>query len=160
MRLALAGCLLSMLSGCASTKEEPVTSSPLWPVHHVSISIDRPPADVYAYAADPNHLPRWAKGLANAPAELHGKDHVVDTPMGKVKVRFAERNPHGILDHDVTLPSGETVHNPMRVLPNARGSEVVFSVFQRPGTDAAEFRRDTDAVTRDLRALKELVEAR
>jgi hypothetical protein len=33
------------------------------------------------------------------------------------------------LDHDVTLPSGETLSNPMRVVPNGTGSEVVFTLF-------------------------------
>ncbi len=79
--------------------------------------------------------------------------------MGRVTVRFTEPNAHGILDHDVTLPSGQTVHNPMHLLPNARGSEVVFSVFRRPGVDDAELRADAEAVTRDLQALKALVEA-
>jgi hypothetical protein len=31
--------------------------------------------------------------------------------IGTVKVRFTERNALGVLDHDVALPSGATVHN-------------------------------------------------
>jgi len=27
-------------------------------------------------------------------------------------IAFAERNPFGILDHDVTLPTGEVIHVP------------------------------------------------
>jgi hypothetical protein len=33
---------------------------------------------------------------------------------------------------------------PMRVLPNGSGSEVVFSVFQLPGASDAKFTRDID----------------
>ena len=102
------------------------------PVQHISVSIDRPPADVYSFAADPANLPRWAKGLADSPVQVDGDNLVASSVMGKVRVRFHPRNAEGILDHDVTLPSGETVHNPMRVMPNARGSEVVFSVFVGP----------------------------
>lgn len=156
MRVIIASCLLSVVA--CSTKEDRVSSN-LMSVQHVSVAVDKPPAEVYAYAANPANLPRWAKGLANAPVELEGKDLIVQSPMGRVTVRFSERNRHGILDHDVTLPTGETVHNPMRVLPNARGSEVVFSVFRRPGVDDKKFRADTDAVKRDLQALKSLVEA-
>jgi hypothetical protein len=29
---------------------------------------------------------------------------------------FVPRNEYGVLDHEVTLPSGESVHNPMRVI--------------------------------------------
>ncbi|RYE76650.1 MAG: SRPBCC family protein [Myxococcales bacterium] len=33
---------------------------------HVSQVIARTPAEVYAFAADPDNLPRWASGLAEA----------------------------------------------------------------------------------------------
>ena len=56
--------------------------------------------------------------------------------MGRVTVAFAPPNPFGILDHRVTLPSGETVDNPMRVIPNADGCDVVFTVHRRTGIDA------------------------
>jgi hypothetical protein len=141
-------------------QEEAVSKQPLMPVEHVSVSIDRAPADVYAFAADPSNLPRWAKGLAEGPIEVRGATLLVKSPMGEVGVRFVDRNAQLVLDHDVTLPSGEVVHNPMRVLPNAKGSEVVFSVFRRPGVDDEEFRSDTRAVDRDLKALKALLEAR
>jgi hypothetical protein len=42
----------------------------------------------------------------------------------------------------------------MRVVPNAAGSEVVFTLFQRPEVSEAEFARDAATVTKDLRALK------
>jgi hypothetical protein len=73
--------------------------------------------------------------------------------------RVAERNPYGVLDHDVTLPSGETVHNPLRVLRNDRGSEVVFTLYRRPGVSDADFERDAESVRRDLETLKRLLEA-
>jgi hypothetical protein len=73
--------------------------------------------------------------------------------MGKVRIRFTPRNELRVLDHDVTLASGVTVHNPMRVLPNARGSEVVFSLFRQPGTSDATFAEDAKRVEKDLRAL-------
>ena len=121
---------------------------------------NRSPADVYAFASDPRNLPRWARGLAGTIEPGTDGSWLADSPMGKVSVRFAERNNLGVLDHDVTLPDGTTVHNPMRVLPNAKGSEVVFSVFRRPGVDDEEFRSDTQSVERDLKALKTLLEAR
>ena len=44
-----------------------------------------------------------------------GGEWVADSPMGKVKVRLTPPNALGVLDHDVVLESGESVHNPMRV---------------------------------------------
>lgn len=83
---------------------------------------------------------------------------VVDSPMGKVTVRFAARNNLGVLDHDVTLPSGTTVNNPVRVLTHPDGAEVVFTVRQIELTDE-EFERDTRMVADDLVRLKNLLEA-
>lgn len=125
---------------------------------HISVPIRRPPGEVYAFASRPENLPRWAAGLAGA-IENVGGDWMADSPMGRVKVRFAEPNRFGVLDHDVTLPSGETVSNPMRVLPNGDGSEVVFTLYRRPGASDDAFAEDAAAVARDLDALRKLLEA-
>jgi hypothetical protein len=129
----------------------------LWKVRHVSVSIERAPREVYELASNPELLPRWASGLATAVERTDG-EWTARAPMGKVKIRFAENNEFGVLDHDVTLESGLAIHNPMRVLPNGSGSEVVFTVFQRPGTSDATFAEDADRVTQDLLALKRLLE--
>lgn len=127
-------------------------------VRHVSISIDRPPAEVYAFTANPANLPRWAKGLSGAIEEVNG-EWIADSPMGKVKVRFVRPNELGVLDHDVVLESGETFYNPMRVVANGGGSEVVFTLFRRPGVSDEEFAADARAVAADLAALKAIAEA-
>lgn len=131
---------------------------PLLPVRHLSVSIDRPPADVYAFVRDPSSLPRWAAGLGSAIAEVNG-EWIADAPVGRVKVRFVERNALGVLDHEVTLPSGASVLNPLRVLPNGTGSEVAFTLVRQPGTTDQAFEDDARAVERDLAALKRLLEA-
>ena len=71
---------------------------------------------------------------------------------------FAPVNSLGVMDHDVTLESGVTVHNPMRVVPNGEGSEFVFTLIRRPGMTDAELARDRAAVERDLKTLKGLLE--
>jgi hypothetical protein len=77
--------------------------------------------------------------------------------MGQVRVRFVERNTLGVLDHDVTLPSGTVVANPLRVVPHPEGSEVIFTVRQIELTDE-EFERDVALVAADLDRLAALVE--
>ncbi|HEY8943895.1 MAG TPA: SRPBCC family protein [Polyangiaceae bacterium] len=129
----------------------------LWEVSHVSVSIRKSPEEVYEFAAKPENWPSWARGLAGTMEQVDGV-WVADSPMGKVRVRFAEKNAFGVLDHDVTLPSGVTVHNAFRVLPNSEGSEVVFSIFRRPEMSREEFLRDQNAVNADLKALKALIE--
>jgi hypothetical protein len=116
---------------------------------HVAVSIDRTAEDVYAFASDPRNLPRWADGLAQQDVELVDGRWVVESPMGRVTVEFIPANSFGILDHRVTLPSGESVDNPVRVIPNADGCDVVFSVRRRAGMSAEEFAADL-ATLRDL----------
>lgn len=125
---------------------------------HLSTTIDRPPEEVYAYASDPRNLSNWAAGLADREVQLRDGAWVVDSPMGRVTVEFAPANPFGVLDHDVTLPSGETVTNPMRVVPNGDGCDVVFTVHRRAGMSASEFAADTDAVAADLATLRDLMQ--
>jgi hypothetical protein len=125
---------------------------------HVSVSIDRSRDQVYEFAANPENLPQWAAGLSGSIDHVNG-EWIAESPMGRVKVQLTARNSFGILDHDVTLPSGVTVYNPMRVVANDDGSEVIFTVFQRPGMSDEAFAEDVKAVTRDLGRLKTLLES-
>ena len=78
--------------------------------------------------------------------------------MGKVKVRFAPENKFGVLDHDVTVPDGKIFHNPLRILKNHDGSEVVFTLYRMPETSEKEFEKDADQVLKDLKKLKSILE--
>jgi hypothetical protein len=128
--------------------------------HHIGTYIDRRPAEVYAFASDPRNLPRWAAGLARSEIRKDGEEWIADAPFGRVRVKFAPQNPFGVMDHDVTLESGVTVHNPMRVVPHGEGSEFVFTLIRRPGMTDAELAGDKAAVERDLKTLKDLLERR
>lgn len=128
------------------------------PSQHIGVGIDRPVAAVYDFAADPLNLPSWAAGLVGSKVERDGEQWFTESPGGRVTFTFTPRNTFGVLDHDVTLPSGETVHNPLRVIRDGDGCEVVFTLRQRPGMTDEEFERDADAVTRDLSTLKSLLE--
>ncbi|MEV8515288.1 SRPBCC family protein [Dactylosporangium sp. NPDC051484] len=93
---------------------------------HLSVHVERPPTEVYAYAADQLHLPEWAPGLCTAVERDEGR-WFADSGMGRIELTFTPANPYGVLDHDVRLPGGETFRNPMRVLPHDDGSELVFT---------------------------------
>jgi len=148
-----AGSLRSASSGQVGDDHGMPTES-----RHLTVAIDRPAAEVYRYARDPAHLPAWAAGLAGGVRRERG-EWVADSPMGRVLVRFVPVNEYGVLDHDVVLPSGESVTNPLRVLPVGTGSEVVFTLRRRPGMTDEEWAADTAAVTADLESLRRVLES-
>ena len=128
------------------------------PSRHVSVSIAASAESVYDYAADPAHLPAWATGLAQSSiAQAEGR-WVADSPMGRVRVDFTPANDLGVLDHTVTLPDGEQVLNPLRVIPDGEGCEVIFTVRHRAGVSEEDFEQDCRAVLADLEVLQSLVE--
>lgn len=111
------------------------------PSLHLGIHVSRSADEVYAYVADRAHLPRWAAGVDAAS-----------------EVRFVAANEHLVLDHDVTLPDGSVTRNPMRVLPEGDGCEVVFTLRRAPGTSDEAYDADAAAVRADLATLQQLLE--
>ena len=124
----------------------------------LSISIDCNPKKAYEFILNPVNLPKWAKGLSGSIKKV-GEDWIAESPMGSVKVKFADKNKFGILDHDVTLPSGIKVSNPMRVMPNGNGSEIIFTLFQQPDMSDEDYARDIGLVQQDLQNLKTIMES-
>ncbi|MEK6555241.1 MAG: SRPBCC family protein [Bdellovibrionota bacterium] len=124
---------------------------------NISISISRPFNEVYMFISNPMNLPKWATGLSGSIENVNG-DWIAESPMGKVKIKFAESNKFGVVDHDVTLDSGITFHNPMRVLSNKNGSEVIFTLFRQADMTAEKFTTDADWVKKDLEKLKAALE--
>lgn len=130
----------------------------LFEVRNVTVSIHRPPSDVYAFVSDGKNVPRWAHGLGRS-IRRDGRDWVAEGAIGSVRVRFAPPNELGVADHDVALENGVSVHNPMRVIPNGTGSSLIFTLVRRAGISDAEFARDEKAVERDLITLKSILES-
>jgi hypothetical protein len=151
--IALLGLLL--VAPCLAGGES--TPSSVLEVRHVSVSINRSPESVYRFASDPQNLPKWASGLGGSIKNVGGK-WIADGPLGKIEVKFVEKNDLGVLDHDVIPEEGPTMRNPMRVVRNGRGSEVTFTMFRQPGVSAEKFAEDEQWVAKDLRRLKNLLE--
>ena len=124
---------------------------------HVSVVVSASPEQVYAFAAEPDNLHRWASGLAQAQVRRDGDLLQVQSPMGIVTVQFVGPNTLGVLDHTVTLPDGTATLNPVRVVPHPEGAEIVFTVRQLAMT-VDEFAHDCRTVAGDLARLAGLVE--
>ncbi|CAM4020574.1 SRPBCC family protein [Cohnella lubricantis] len=121
------------------------------------VVIERQPDEVYEYAVNPERLPEWAASFALA-VRKEGDEWIVDTPEGPMKVEFAERNAYGILDHYVTVAPGIRVLNPMRVIPNGMGSEVIFTFFKPDEMPMEQFELEAANVLQDLHSLKRVLE--
>lgn len=128
------------------------------PARIIHCTIARNWREVYAFASKPENMPKWASGLALGLTQ-DGDDWIADGgPVGNVRVRFAPQNAFGVIDHTVAMPDGLVVHNALRVVPNGDGAEVMFTLLRLPGMDDAAFEADAAHVSRDLEALKELME--
>lgn len=125
-------------------------------VRNISVSIERSVNDVYRYASDPTNFPHWVKFITSIRKE--NTQWVATTDQGEIKIKFSPENEFGILDHTVTLVSGETVESPLRIVSNNDGCEVIFTLFWMPGRSEQEFREDGALVESDLITLKQIME--
>lgn len=119
--------------------------------------IEQPVARVYGFLARPENFALWASGLVGSLRRENDTWHA-DGPGGGVTIRFTPPNDFGICDHTVRLANGQEVRVPMRVIANGDGSEVQLTIFRQPDMDDRTFGRDTDWVSRDLKALRRLLE--
>ncbi|HEY0166489.1 MAG TPA: hypothetical protein VGB75_05545 [Jatrophihabitans sp.] len=126
---------------------------------HLGVWIGRPAAEVYDYVSQPANLPEWAAGLGSSIEWIDGQ-WVAQSPLGPVVVAMAEPNPYGVADHWVTLATGERFYNPMRVIADGDGCELVFTLRRQPGMSDADFERDAAAVSADLAAVRRLLQTR
>jgi uncharacterized protein YndB with AHSA1/START domain len=130
-------------------------------VHNLQIvhaSIDAPPERVYAFAADPENLPRWAPNFGTS-ISRSGDEWIMQMAAGPVRVRFAERNTLGVLDHWVYPPAGGEFYNPIRVVANGTGSVISFTLFRQEEWSDAQLAGDAGMVAADLARLKDLLES-
>ncbi|MFF8788912.1 SRPBCC family protein [Streptomyces sp. NPDC015125] len=125
-----------------------------------TVSLARPPAEVFAFLADPANWPRWA--VVNIQAIEPTADPewwLMDTPRGTARLRIRGNAEAGLLDHDyVDREASWTV--PARVVPNGEGSEFLLTLFQPPGFSDAYFDQQSALIDTEMDALKQELEGR
>jgi len=124
----------------------------------ISVFISATPARIYEFASNPSNLPLWVPSFCRS-VELLDGEWIVQSPAGRVVFSFVLPNDLGVLDHTVTFPSGVMLTNPMRVIPNGEGGEILFTLFQHEGMSDQQFQEDATLVLSDLQTLRRLLEA-
>jgi len=156
--------LVLFTAGCAAPRREPVPARPtttemnVYRAEAVHVSILAPPQRVFDFLADVNNWKTWAPWV-RAVVDKSGRDWTVETDGGRMHLRFVEANSLGVLDHTVTLASGVSIYNAMRVVPNGTGSDLMMLVVQTPPATKEQFEQDVQAVHDDFGRIKKVVEA-
>ncbi|HTK16050.1 MAG TPA: SRPBCC family protein [Acidimicrobiia bacterium] len=122
-----------------------------------SATINAHPRDVLSFVGDGANLPRWAIGFAKA-VRRDEKRWIVTTAQGDVPTTIAVDGSLGTVDFHMEPAPGVHATAYARVVPNAEGSEFMFTQFQQPGMSDAFFDQLVAAVRHELVALKALLE--
>jgi len=125
----------------------------------ITVQINCPADAVYRFASNPENVPQWIRSFCLSVRQTGG-EWIMETPAGLVGIRFVPKNDFGVLDHEVTLPDSQSILNPMRVVKNGDGSEVMFTLFQTAGMSDEQFEIDAGMVIADLETLKDVMEGR
>jgi len=120
-----------------------------------SISIEATPAAVFAFVADPRNLPRWAPAFADA-VRPAGERWIVTSGDTELPISVQASAERGTLD----LLGGPDLNVGAfsRVLPNANGSEYLFTLFFPDGTPQEAVSAQMQVVEQELETVRELVE--
>jgi hypothetical protein len=86
-----------------------------------------------------------------------GLRHVILAAPGRRALagRNARRHGHRAVQPAQYFPE---IYIPLRLVANGEGTEVVFLLFRQPGMSDEDFFADAAMVTKDLKALKRLLE--
>lgn len=128
----------------------------------ITISINRPVGDVYAYLSEPANMPSWTTALGPSFEKVGEREWRAEHPddaRGPLTVRFCAINDWGVLDYEVIRRDEIAITVPMRVYANQDGCDLVFTFFQRPSVTDAHLDSEVEWVRTDFLTLKALMEA-
>lgn len=153
--------VLFMLSGCSKKQsqqiENPKTNVMTFQTTNISISIDNSKEKVYEFASNPENFPKWL-AFVKSVSKKSNTFWNAESDLGNIEIELTPENEFGIIDHKVKLPDGTQVYNPLRVIDNGKGSEIIFTLYKMPDKTDEEFNADANLVKADLKVLKDILE--
>jgi carbon monoxide dehydrogenase subunit G len=124
-----------------------------------AIGIAARPADVVAFVADPETMPRYAPGFAKSVTPSGGA-WVAETSRGTLQVSPVVAAAAGTVDFHLTDGDGSVTVAHSRTFANGDGAEFVFTLLLPESLSADAVAEQGQALEGDLARLKELLEAR
>ncbi len=125
----------------------------------LSATILATPEEVFDYMADIRNWPEFTD-FAESVRKGDGDSWIIYSPQGPVLLEPDFERDRGLLDSTVTLPSGEQVFIPYRVVPNGEGAELVMTNFQASGDSDEAYAEQLDWMKKELENVKRIVEER
>jgi hypothetical protein len=122
---------------------------------HRSLGIVSAPAKVHAYLADANNLPSWAPGFASS-VSPSGAGWLVRRDDAEFVIDVLADARSGTVDFVAAADHARGLF--ARVLPNASGSEVVFSMVFAPDAPEDAVTAQTLTLERELAAVRDACE--
>ncbi|MGW7824369.1 SRPBCC family protein [Streptomyces puniciscabiei] len=123
-----------------------------------TVTIARPPREVFAFLADAANWPLWAVVNVKAiePDHEAGWWRMI-TPRGPARFRIRSNAELGLLDHDYIEEDADR-SVPARVVPNGEGSEFMMTLVQPASYSDAFFDEQSALIDTELTTLKEVLE--
>ncbi|WP_140048972.1 hypothetical protein [Devosia lucknowensis] len=132
----------------------------MFPSRTISLAINWPWAELYAFLSNPQTINRWTQGLFPTPLSPV-TDHTWRTLYDgeEVIIAFTPANPFGVLDVELIWTDKPPRHYVARLFPNGEASELCCTIIQRPGESDAAFASECEWVRIDLDILKTYIES-
>ena len=119
-------------------------------------SIAAPPDAVFALLADGARLPDWAPAFAPAAEHEDGERWLIGSGDGRFAIRL--RADEGARTVDLLSPEDPARGAFLRVLPNGRGAEVLFTLFFGASAEPAAVDAQMATVGEELATVRRLAE--
>lgn len=131
----------------------------MYPSRTISVAIERPAQQVYAFLARPQNLSRWGSGPRQSYREISPLEWETMGEEGLLRIKFTPRNRFGVLDFSMSPVGQQMPVIPARVYANGEGAEFAVTLFQYEGISDERFASDCEWLQADLLVLKTYLES-
>lgn len=126
--------------------------------HTSSLILKIPAQDAFAFLSAPENLPKWAIHFCSS-IRAAGDQHVIETSRGEMNFRMESNADTGVID----MFSGPTANEMMPVYTRvvqlcSETTAYIFTIFQPPGVNEAEFTAMCKPLDEELDTLRTLLE--